>query len=130
MNPSPDPLDPTIFQAIEGSLMFAAVGLALGGFVLIVFSAMLIRASRYPMPVPVIAPLAMLSLVTIIIGGLGGPTELIAVGATGLGALAAVLTTVFAPNEKSRSTGGNHNQGPVPLEGPPNAAPDPNHEGE
>ena len=92
-SPSPTPLlDENTATAIELASVSVIVGVVVGSLALIIFSALLVRSARYPMPVPIIAPLAMLSLVALLIGGLAGVESLVPLGATGLGALAAVLT--------------------------------------
>lgn len=63
--------------------------LALVGF-LVVFGAMLLRASRYPWPTPIIAPIAMLTLIFGVSGLVNA--ELVPLAGAGLGALAGVLT--------------------------------------
>lgn len=89
------PAEPTVADtvAIWGELSTIVVAIA-AVFVLlgvILFAAMLLRASRYPWPVPIIAPLAMLTLVF----GLTGIVlnELVPLAGAGLGALAGVLTS-------------------------------------
>lgn len=85
--------DPTISDA-ELLASFVELGrivavLALIAF-LVVFGAMLLRASRYAWPVPIIAPIAMLTLIFGVAGLVN--TELVPLAGAGLGALAGVLT--------------------------------------
>lgn len=95
MSPSPTPV-PDDAQAVadlvgEFGLVFGAIAAIVIAFGIVVFGAMLLRASRYPWPVPIIAPLAMLSLVF----GLAGlvSSELVPLAGAGIGALAGVLTS-------------------------------------
>ena len=101
MTPSPTPLpvDPDIIAEATVFAVVAGVVVAFG--VIGVISAMLLRAARYPMPVPLIAPLAMLALVAMLIGGLVDEAkELIPIAGAAVGALAAVLTSVFHADKK------------------------------
>lgn len=94
MEPTP-PAQPTVTELTDLIAEFSGIFTAIAAvFVIvgvIVFGAMLLRASRYPWPVPIIAPIAMLSLVF----GLAGlvTTELIPLAGAGIGALAGVLTS-------------------------------------
>lgn len=83
----------------EIALGAVILGIGVGATALVIFAALLVRAARYPFPVPLIAPLSMLALVAMIIGGfLEQAQELITVAAAAVGALAAALTTVFKSN--------------------------------
>lgn len=95
---SPSPSPSILYNEQAGTLLassalLAVVGIIIALIVLIMFAAMLIKASRYPMPTPLVAPLAMLALVAMVIGAFADQPELIPLAGTGLGALAAVLTT-------------------------------------
>ncbi|MFZ9392586.1 MAG: hypothetical protein ACO28P_01400 [Ilumatobacteraceae bacterium] len=109
MDPSPSPspsgtltplIDEAAARAIEYTAVAVIIGVVVGSVAVVVFSALLVKSASYPMPVPIIAPLAMLSLVALLIGGLANVPALIPLGATGIGALAAVVTAQLGkPND-------------------------------
>jgi energy-converting hydrogenase Eha subunit A len=90
--PTPTPITPeAVADTLAGfGIITTAVAVVVVAAAVILFGAMLMRASRYAWPVPIIAPLAMLSLVF----GLAGVfvSELIPLAGAGVGALAGVLT--------------------------------------
>lgn len=79
----------------EATLFLLLLDLGLAVVALMIFAAMIIRAARYPGLAPLIAPLAMLSALALVIGGIADIPALITLAATGVGALAAVLTKTF-----------------------------------
>jgi energy-converting hydrogenase Eha subunit A len=90
-SPLPDPTVDELTPLIEQLVAFAdAVAVVFLTIAVVVFGAMLLRAARYPWPVPIIAPIAMLTLVF----GLAGVAadSLVPLAGAGLGALAGVLT--------------------------------------
>lgn len=83
----------TVWAVVVGGIAVAAA--------LIMFSALLVRSARYPGMTPLIAPLSMLALVAMLIGGLvESAQELIPIAGAAVGALAAVLTSVTKDRKK------------------------------
>ena len=85
----------------EVTLALLLIDLGLAVVALVIFSLMITRAARFPGLAPLIAPLAMLSALALVIGGLGDIPALVTLAATGVGALAAVLTKTFSAKESS-----------------------------
>src|SRR6056300_1494840 len=99
MEPTPLPVDPDILA--EATVFAIVVGVVVAFGVVGVIAALLLRAARHPMPVPLVAPLAMLALVAMLLGGLvDSAQELIPIAGAAVGALAAVLTSVFNADKK------------------------------
>jgi prepilin signal peptidase PulO-like enzyme (type II secretory pathway) len=96
MDPSPSPtVEPYLFGTdfstlIAETALVAVLGIMLALVVLVLFAVLLLRASRAPWPTPIIAPLAMLSLVFGVAGMYAA--ALIPLAGAGVGALAGVLT--------------------------------------
>jgi uncharacterized membrane protein YhaH (DUF805 family) len=109
---NPAPLtDPGLITA-EITVWAVVLGFVITLALFVVFVALLVRAARYPMPVPLIAPLAMLALVAMVLGAvIESAQELIPIGGAAVGALAAVLTSVFhvkkGPEDHSPDTAEN-----------------------
>lgn len=129
-SPSPSP-DPALEQAItlfgEFGVLAVTVAAIMAMGVMVMFAAMLLRASRYRWPVPIIAPLAMLTLVFGVLGVFA--QSLVALAGAGIGALAGVLTSQLGkpgPSDNRRpanriadESGGTDDTGGVSLDYPP-----------
>jgi len=99
MEPTPLPVDVGILA--EATIFAVVIGVVVAFGVIGLIAALLLRAARHPMPVPLIAPLAMLALVAMLVGGLvDSAQELIPIAGAAVGALAAVLTSVFNADKK------------------------------
>lgn len=101
-DPSPAPtVEPAaVVDALaELGLLATAVAIVIVTAAVVVFGSMLLRASRYSWPVPIIAPIAMLTLVF----GLAGlvTSELVTLAGAGIGALAGVLTAQLGKHRDS-----------------------------
>ena len=73
-------------------LLFADIFLAI--IALVIVSFLIIHAAKFPGPARYIAPLAILSGIAMIIGGINDMDALITIAAGGVGALGAVLQAV------------------------------------
>ena len=95
-SPTPTPLSDVTVLGAELTVVAVVIGILFATAAIIAFSALIVRSARYPMPVPLIAPLSLLALVAMLIGGLlESAQELIPVAGAAVGALAATLTAVF-----------------------------------
>jgi hypothetical protein len=92
------PVLPIDITSSDGGVLLAILGgiiLSLLG-VLFLFGWMLYKSATLAQPAPIVASLSMLSVVALIIFGLTSSPEAATLAATGIGAMAGALTSVYS----------------------------------
>lgn len=95
------PVLPIDITSSDGGVLLAILGgiiLSLLG-VLFLFGWMLYKSATLAQPAPIVASLSMLSVVALIIFGLTNSPEAATLAATGIGAMAGALTSVYAASK-------------------------------
>jgi hypothetical protein len=97
--PTPDPVTGDLGNLLSSvSLIAVVIAVIFVALTVTLFGAMLMRAARYPWPVPILAPLSMLTLV---FGLAGAYTQsLVPLAGAGMGALAGVVTSQLGKGQR------------------------------